>query len=145
MRAFSRRGCVDTRHLSEIESDPNRNTFEGAKEALAELGLAEYAATTFDLKAIRYICECVSARAAALAGAGVASLINKIGSRRVTVGMDGSVYKFHPLFAHRLRRTAARLVCDSIEFDLVLSEDGSGRGAALAAAVGGKRQRQSAL
>ena len=77
----------------------------------------------------------MSGRAADLAGAGVASLVNKIGRRRVTVGMDGSVYKFHPVFGFRMRRTVARLVCECIQFEMVLSEDGSGRGAALAAAV----------
>ena len=70
-----------------------------------------------------------------MAGAGVASLINKIGKRRITVGMDGSVYKFHPHFGRRMQRVVTRLVCDCIQFDMVLSEDGSGRGAALAAAV----------
>ena len=91
------------------------------------------------MRVIRYICECVSSRAACLAGAGVASLINKISQRRITVGMDGSVYKFHPYFSHRMQRIVQRLVCDCIQFDVVLSEDGSGRGAALAAAVAAKR------
>lgn len=35
----------------------------------------------------------------------------------------------------RMQRVVQRLVCDCIQFHLVLSEDGSGRGAALAAAV----------
>ena len=77
----------------------------------------------------------MSGRAADLSGAGVASLINKMGRRRVTVGIDGSVYKFHPVFGFKMRRTVARLVHESIHFEVVLSEDGSGRGAALAAAV----------
>jgi hypothetical protein len=34
-----------------------------------------------------------------------------------------------------LRKVARRLVCDCIIFDLVLAEDGSGRGAALAVAA----------
>ena len=37
-------------------------------------------------------------RAAVLAGAGVAALLNKMSRRHVTVGMDGSLYKFHPHF-----------------------------------------------
>jgi len=75
---LGRRGCVDTRHLSEIESDASRASYEGALAVLKELGLPDNVATTFDLRCIRYICECVNARAAALAGAGVASLINKV-------------------------------------------------------------------
>jgi hexokinase len=61
--------------------------------------------------------------------------VNKIGRRRITVGMDGSLYKFHPHLSRRLKRVARRLVCDCILFDLVLAEDGSGRGAALAVAA----------
>jgi hexokinase len=33
---------------------------------------------------------------------GVAGLLNKMGRRRVTVGMDGSLYKFHPHFHDRM-------------------------------------------
>ena len=42
--------------------------------------------------------QCVAIRAAVLAGAGVAALLNKMSRRHVTVGMDGSLYKFHPHF-----------------------------------------------
>ncbi len=58
--------------------------------------------------------------------------------------MDGSVYKFHPTFGRKTRRTVARLVCDCIQFEIILSEDGSGRGAALAAAVGAKQRAKAA-
>ena len=81
-----------TRFVSEIESD-DRTDFNHARAVMDELSIPETAYTTFDLWAVRYICECVSTRAADLAGAGIASLINKIGRRRVTVGMDGSLYK----------------------------------------------------
>ena len=37
-------------------------------------------------------------RASVLAAAGVAALLNKMSRRSVTVGMDGSLYKFHPHF-----------------------------------------------
>ena len=78
--------------VSEIESD-DRTDFSHTRAVMDELNIPETAYTTFDLWAVRYICECVSTRAADLAGAGIASLINKIGRRRVTVGMDGSLYK----------------------------------------------------
>ena len=83
----------------------------------------------------RYLCECVSDRAAKLAGAGVAALANKINRPKLTVGMDGSVYKFHPNFGQKMKATARMLVCNCIDFKMVLSEDGSGRGAALAVAA----------
>jgi len=55
--------------------------------------------------------------------------------RRVTVGMDGSLYKFHPHFQDRMAAKIRHLVDPSVSFQLVLSEDGSGRGAGLAAAT----------
>ena len=55
---------------------------------------------------IRYICEVVSRRAAHLASAGVATLINKMDVSSITVGVDGSLYRFHPHFH--------KLMCDKI-------------------------------
>ena len=46
---------------------------------LAEIGISPDSVTDFDRRVIRYICECVSVRAAALAGAGVASLVSSFG------------------------------------------------------------------
>ncbi|KAI5705998.1 hypothetical protein M8J75_003879 [Diaphorina citri] len=71
---------------------------------LAGLGLPH--ASEQDAINVRYVCECVSRRAAHLVSAGAACLINKMDFEHVTVA-----------------------------YDLMLSEDGSGRGAALVAAV----------
>nr|AIW65574.1 hexokinase 3 [Tigriopus japonicus] len=133
-------GGFPTKYISEIEADPTRSTFTNIKQVMLELDIS--VATDFDLQVVRYICECVSTRAAYLAGAGVASLINKVARRRVTVGMDGSLYKFHPHLDRRMRSATRRLVSDCIQFEMVLSEDGSGRGAALAAAVAEKQRKK---
>jgi len=122
-----------TRHISEIESDEIGDD-ENLIQALEELNL-HHGATELDYKILRYICECVSIRAAVLAAAGVAALLNKMKRKRVTVGMDGSLYKFHPHFHNRMVGKIASLVDSDIQFQMVLSEDGSGRGAGLAAAV----------
>ena len=100
---------------------------------LAEIGLSSVA-TQFDCQLLRFICESISIRAALLA----AALLNKMGRRTVTVGMDGSLYKFHPHFQARMTAKIRHLVDKAIQFNLVLSEDGSGRGAGLAAAVAAK-------
>ena len=131
---FEKKGIFDTRHISEIESD-RINSFNNLDGVLTELGVETASVTNFDRKILRYICQCVSFRAANLAGAGVAALANKIGRPRLTVGMDGSVYKFHPCFGRIMKAVARRLTSDNIDFDVVLAEDGSGRGAALAVAA----------
>ena len=131
---FGKKRIFDTRHISEIESD-RINTFQNLDGVLIELGVNIDSVTDFDRRILRYICTCVSFRAANLAGAGVAALANKIGRPRLTVGMDGSVYKFHPCFGRIMKAVARRLTSDNIDFDVVLAEDGSGRGAALAVAA----------
>eukprot|EP00095_Tigriopus_kingsejongensis_P010460 maker-scaffold333_size203007-snap-gene-0.10 protein:Tk10460 transcript:maker-scaffold333_size203007-snap-gene-0.10-mRNA-1 annotation:"hexokinase" len=139
-KKLSQPGGFPTRFLSEIEADVSRTSFKNIKEVMGELEIPS--ASELDLRMIRYICECVSTRAAKLAGAGVASLINKVARRRVTVGMDGSLYKFHPHMGRRMRAATRRLVSEYIQFEMVLSEDGSGRGAALAAAVANKQRQK---
>eukprot|EP00092_Neocalanus_flemingeri_P027397 GFUD01029713.1.p1 GENE.GFUD01029713.1~~GFUD01029713.1.p1 ORF type:complete len:527 (+),score=123.28 GFUD01029713.1:254-1834(+) len=130
---LNQKEIFQTRHISEIESD-EVGDYSSTWEVLAEIGLKSVS-TEFDCKLLRYICECISIRASLLAAAGVAALLNKMGRRSVTVGMDGSLYKFHPHFQARMTAKIRHLVDKAIHFNLVLSEDGSGRGAGLAAAV----------
>ncbi|XP_049872311.1 hexokinase type 2 isoform X1 [Pectinophora gossypiella] len=134
------RGSFYTKYVSEIESD-KAGDFTSCMEVLEELGLSH--ATETDMASVRHVCECVSRRAAHLVSAGIATLLNKMNEPRVTVGIDGSVYRFHPHFHTLMCDKIAQLVNPGIQFDLMLSEDGSGRGAALVAAVA-CRQSQGA-
>lgn len=59
------------------------------------------------------------------------------------VGVDGSVYRFHPKFHDLMYSKIRELVHDHIQFDLMLSEDGSGRGAALVAAVASRQTHEA--
>ena len=138
-----------TRHISQIESDV-AGEYYWCREVMAELGLGSVS-SHYDCVLLKYICQCVAIRASLLAAAGVAALLNKMGRRSVTVGMDGSLYKFHPHFQVNLKHNQfilsrhflqsrmtmkiRDLVDKSIHFQLFLSEDGSGKGAGLAAAV----------
>lgn len=126
------RGLFFTKYVSEIEADEPGN-FTNCRLVLEELGLSN--ATDGDCANVRYICECVSKRAAHLVSAGIATLINKMDEPHVTVGVDGSVYRFHPKFHNLMVEKITQLIKPGITFDLMLSEDGSGRGAALVAAV----------
>lgn len=51
------------------------------------------------------------------------------------VGVDGSVYRYHPKYHDLMVQRIRQFVNPEISFELMLSEDGSGRGAALVAAV----------
>ena len=48
---------------------------------------------------------------------------------------DGSVFRFHPHFPNIMKSRISQLMGIDYKFDLMLSSDGSGRGAALVAAV----------
>lgn len=66
------------------------------RQVLEELGYED--ASDEDCANVRYICEAVSRRAAHIAAAAVACLLNKMGQKHVTVAVDGSLYRFHPHF-----------------------------------------------
>jgi len=121
-----------TKYVSEIESDSPGSYFN-CYDVLEEIGI--FHAIDEDCANVRFICECISSRAAHLSSAGIATLINKMDEPSVTVGVDGSVYRFHPRFHDLMMEKIRTLVHDHISFDIMLSEDGSGRGAALVAAV----------
>ena len=133
LRILREREVFQTRHISEIEAD-EAGEYGACEKVLAEMGLGPVS-SSYDCVLLKYICQCVGIRAAVLAGAGVAALLNKMTRRNITVGMDGSLYKFHPHFQSRMTVKIRDLVDKSKQFQLFLSEDGSGKGAGLAAAV----------
>uniref|UniRef100_A0A8C0TMV3 Phosphotransferase n=2 Tax=Canis lupus familiaris TaxID=9615 RepID=A0A8C0TMV3_CANLF len=108
---------------------------------LSTLGLRP-SATDCDI--VRRACESVSTRAAHMCAAGLAGVINRMRESRsedvmrITVGVDGSVYKLHPSFKERFHASVRRLT-PSCEITFIESEEGSGRGAALISAVACKK------
>ncbi|XP_017873308.1 PREDICTED: uncharacterized protein LOC108620838 [Drosophila arizonae] len=122
----------DTRFLSEIESDkPGR--VRNACKVMDELGVR--GTSEEDLLCLRHICQTISTRSAKLAACGLVSLIKKTKVKDIAVGIDGSVYCFHPHYHRLLLENMKLLLKGSAKFELSLSKDGSGRGAALTAAV----------
>ena len=112
-----------------------------------------------DCEVVRQVCEAVSTRAARLAGAGIVALVEKIGKiSSCSVAVDGSLYKKHPKFSQRYSFTGKKYwtcVCVFCRMDdamkelapgngieMKLSTDGSGRGAAVVAAVACRLQKQ---
>uniref|UniRef100_A0A914I122 Phosphotransferase n=2 Tax=Globodera TaxID=31242 RepID=A0A914I122_GLORO len=134
---ISEPGCFPTKLVSDIESqmgnDDNENPFGRIEEMLQEIGI--WNSTPSDCANIAYVCSLVSTRAAHFCACGIAALLKRMQRPFVTVGVDGSVYRFHPTFKDLLDAKIDDLVDGKHEFILVLSEDGSGRGAAVAAAV----------
>lgn len=82
---LGKRGQFFTKFVSEIESD-KPGTYNCCRDVLEELGLGH--ATDQDCANVRYICECVSSRAAHLVSSGIAALINKMNEPSVTVSFS---------------------------------------------------------
>ena len=125
-------GRFYTKYVSEIESD-QVGEFSRGRKALADLGMSDV--TDDDCSAVRYVCECVSRRAAFMSAAGITALLKKMDYKDVVVAVDGSVFRFHPHFPNIMKSRISQLMGIDYKFDLMLSTDGSGRGAALVAAV----------
>lgn len=120
-----------TKYISQIESDA-RGEYDEARKVMIKMDMV---ATDEDCECLKLVCSRVSSRAAHLVSAAVATILNKMKRPHTTVGVDGSVYRFHPRFHFLMEAKIAELVNPQYKFDLMLSEDGSGRGAALVAAV----------
>ncbi|KAF6317262.1 hexokinase domain containing 1 [Rhinolophus ferrumequinum] len=135
------RGIFETKFLSQIESD--RLALLQVRGILQQLGLDS---TCEDSIVVKEVCGAVSRRAAQLCGAGMAAIVEKrredqgLERLTITVGVDGTLYKLHPHFSWILQETVKELAprCD---VTFMLSEDGSGKGAALITAVAKRLQQ----
>uniref|UniRef100_A0AAZ3PE99 hexokinase n=1 Tax=Oncorhynchus tshawytscha TaxID=74940 RepID=A0AAZ3PE99_ONCTS len=138
------RGIFETKFLSQIESD--RLALLQVRAILQQLGLDS---TCDDSIIVKEVCSTVSLRAAQICGAGMAGVVDKIRENRgldhldVTVGVDGTLYKLHPHFSRIFHQTVKELA-PKCNVNFLLSEDGSGKGAALITAVGCRQRRGGA-
>ncbi|XP_005053638.1 PREDICTED: hexokinase-3 [Ficedula albicollis] len=129
------RNIFQTKFLSTIEL--NGLALRQIRAILNEL---ELDASFEDSVLMREVCQAVSLRAAQLCAAGLAAVVEKMRESRgldqlsVTVGVDGTLYKLHPCFSDNLQKTLKDLA-PKCNVTFLLSEDGSGKGAALVAAV----------
>nr|XP_014344414.1 PREDICTED: glucokinase [Latimeria chalumnae] len=132
------RGSFETRFISQIESDSG--DLKQTYNILTTLGLLP---SKLDCEIVRLVSESVSTRAALVCAAGLAGVINRMRENRsqeslkITVGVDGSVYKLHPLFKHKFHAMVQELT-PRCNITFIQSEEGSGRGAALVSAVARK-------
>ncbi|KAM7539863.1 hypothetical protein Aperf_G00000042332 [Anoplocephala perfoliata] len=126
-------GSFPTRMITEAERDPP-HLFYSTHSLLTE-DLKIPIVDHIDDRVVRLVCEIVAQRAAYLAGTGIAAVMHRLNRNKVTVGIDGSLYKFHPKFRERMTDIIDKLKPVGVHFRLRLSEDGSGKGAAAIAAA----------
>ena len=126
------RGSFETKHLCEVESDPV-GEFGRTRAVWISLGVTQ--PTREDCSVLRSVCEAVSRRTCFLLAAGLSALLKKMDDKDVTVAVDGSLFKNHPHFRRNIEYRMQQLMGVEFGFRMVMSQDGSGRGAALVAAT----------
>lgn len=135
---FSEPNCFITSYISQVEQDPEDSvTWENTRALLHSLGVLSPSA--IDCKCLHLICTRISRRSAHLTSAVISSLLRRMSRARTVIGVDGSVYRCHPhyktVMKDKISQLLQRLHCGHLEFRLMLSQDGSGRGAALVSAL----------
>uniref|UniRef100_A0A3B4WFB0 Phosphotransferase n=1 Tax=Seriola lalandi dorsalis TaxID=1841481 RepID=A0A3B4WFB0_SERLL len=120
---------------------------ENGQNILTELGVKW---DPVDVRVVRLVCDTISSRSARLCAAALATIANRIRVNRgldhlkTTVGVDGTVYRKHPNFSEELQDTV-RLLVPKCSISFLVSEDGSGKGAAMVTAVAQRLALQSRL
>ncbi|XP_054481413.1 hexokinase-4-like [Anoplopoma fimbria] len=134
-----------TKFISEIEE--RANGLENTQNILTKLGLKW---DLVDSHLVRLVCDAISSRSARLCSAALATLANRIRANRkldhlkTTVGVDGTVFRKHPNFSEELQATV-RLLAPECDITFLVSEDGSGKGAAMVTAVAQRLAEESRL
>jgi hexokinase len=134
---FAERFAFATKFMSEIEGE-DPSSIDVVREILMnDLAVAE--PSDQDCVNMRYVSECISKRSAHLVSAALASLTLKMENPNISIAVDGSLYRFHPKFHDLMVEKMTELLPSNYKFKFILSEDGSGRGAAIVAAVATKQ------
>jgi hexokinase len=129
-------GSLKAEHVSRIEADHSKD-LSAVLAVLKGLGIRR--SSLYDRQVLKAACGIVSTRAARLSAAALAAVVTKTDpglSRRHTIAIDGSVYEKHPGFSKRMEGTLHELFGKKASrLTMMLTKDGSGKGAAVIAAV----------
>lgn len=125
-----------TAYMSSIESD-NSKDLSKTKTLLRKIGVSN--SSYSDRKILKNICKIVSIRAARISASAMIAVITKMDpslSRKHTIAIDGTVYEKYFGFSSRIRKAfKEHLKKKSQNIKMELVRDGSGKGAAIIAAI----------
>ncbi|XP_070696446.1 hexokinase HKDC1-like [Pempheris klunzingeri] len=133
--ALRTKGKITTAHVAAMEE--YKNGLKNTKDILTELDMTP---SPDDCAAVQHVSTIVSFRSSNLVAAVLAAILTRIRRNRslrtlrITVGVDGTVYKTHPQYPKRLHKVVRRLLPEC-HVRFVLSDSGSSKGAALVTAV----------
>ncbi|EDW84126.1 uncharacterized protein Dwil_GK13969 [Drosophila willistoni] len=121
---------MEMKSLIAIESDPP-GVFVKAQEVMDKFQIRN--CKEKDLAALRFICETVMTRSAQMVGCGVACILNRMKYPKVSIAVDGGLYRLHPTYPVKLNYYTRLLADPEYKFEIVVAEDSCGVGAAIMA------------
>nr|XP_046240510.1 hexokinase HKDC1-like [Scatophagus argus] len=133
--ALRTKGKITTAHVAAMEE--YKTGLKNTRDILMELDLNP---SSDDCVAVQHVSTIVSFRSSNLVAAGLVAILSRIKQNRdlrtlkITVGVDGTLYKTHPQYLKRLHKVVRRLLPEC-HVRFVLSDSGSSKGAALVTAV----------
>lgn len=96
-----------------------------------------------DLLIVQHVCKVLSERCGLLVAVPLAVFLDRIGNEECGIAVTGSLYKLHPRVKTVLEKYIGRNVKNNkIKFYTFLSDDGSGKGAGLVAAIAERLKNQ---
>ncbi|KAI3377821.1 hypothetical protein L3Q82_008960 [Scortum barcoo] len=125
--ALRTKGKITTAHVAAMEE--YKNGLSNTEEILTDLGLTP---SPDDCIAVQHVSTIVSFRSSNLVAAGLAAILSRIKQNRnlrtlrITVGVDGTVYKTHRQYPKRLHKVVRRLHPEC-QVRFVLSDSGSSK------------------
>lgn len=135
-KRFNKKGYFRTEYMSLIEGDETRN-LEKVEKFLFKNGMSKI--TLYDRQLLKYICQIVSSRAAILGATAISAVLTWIDPElksKHTVAIDGSLFEKYPGFDKKMISVFVKLYDEKAKnIELVSAKDGSGKGAAIIAAV----------
>ena len=133
---FKKKDSLKTGDMSLIEGAETENLDE-MEAFLKNNGISNI--SLFDRSVLKRLCQMVSTRAAGLGAGAIAAVISWMDPQlknRHTVAVDGTLFEKYPGFGAKISDTLQKLYGETAEkITLVHSRDGSGKGAAIMAAV----------
>ncbi len=133
---FQERGSLQTEDMSRIEGD-RTDRLDGVALFFERNGFSTI--TLHDKILLQRLCRIVSARAARIGAGAISAVLTWIDPKLKddhTVGIDGSLFEKYPGFKTKMMNVFEELYGEKAErITLVHSKDGSGKGAAIIAAV----------
>jgi hexokinase len=127
---LNNKDCVTTEDASKISEDILTGKTDKTVTILQRLGCT----TDKDVIAIlQYIVELLTERTSVLVATPMAFFLERIDRPMTTIAASGSMYKHHPSLREKLIDKIEKMTDKKFKFGL--SDDGSGRGAGLVAAI----------